>query len=117
MPNISGKAPPNPNPSKLSPGAELRHLKILGIAGAFAIADTMLLMNSGAHDIGGVLAVMAGYPGFMCASHFNPDNLSPVLLTAVNWLTYFLVLEVILALKRWLTPNKPSPPSMERPTS
>jgi len=78
----------------------MKHILLGSLAALVATAITVSLHFYGAHDLQGVLAVIAGYPGLL--ANGNYVRLNELLFTLVNWLFYFLIFEGIAALKRKL---------------
>jgi hypothetical protein len=76
----------------------MRHLTFAAIAALIASLITGSLHFYGAHDIQGLFAIVAGYPGFLASGIDRPVHES--LFTAVNGLFYFGVIEGSFALKR-----------------
>ena len=79
----------------------MKHFLLGSIAALIATAITVSLHFYGAHDLQGLAAVIAGYPGLL--ANGNYVQLNETLFTTVNWLFYFLILEGIAALKRKLS--------------
>lgn len=81
--------------------ANMRHAAIVATTACLAVAITLILSTYGAHGVGGWIAVYGGYPGGFVNWRLNPGRVNYALITVVNWLTYFAVVEVLSAfLKR-----------------
>ena len=75
----------------------MKHIALGILAALVAAAITISLHFFGAHDIEGLTAAVAGYPGLLANGEYTPLN--EVLFTAVNWLFYFLLFEGAMLLK------------------
>ena len=84
----------------------MRHAAISASTACLAIAITLLLSTYGVHGVQGLIAVYGGYPGGFVNWRFNPGRVSYLLITVVNWLTYFAVAEVLSALLRRFSGEK-----------
>jgi hypothetical protein len=58
----------------------------------------LVLSTYGAHGAAGFVAVYGGYPGGFVNWHVNPGQVSYLLITGVNWLAYFALVEAFFAL-------------------
>jgi hypothetical protein len=76
----------------------MKHILLGSVAALIAAAITVSLHFYGAHDMQGLLAVVAGFPGLL--ANGNYVQLNQVLFTAVNGLFYFSLFEGIAALKK-----------------
>ena len=76
----------------------MRHV-ILGILAALiSAAITVSIHVWGAHDMQGLLAAVAGYPGLLANGDYVRLNL--VLFTVVNWLFYFVLFECAVLIQK-----------------
>ncbi len=79
----------------------MKHILLGGVAVLVATAITVSLHFYGAHDLQGVVAAIAGYPGLL--ANGNYVRLNELLSTLVNWLFYFMIFEGIAALRHRLS--------------
>lgn len=83
-----------------------KHILTGGITLCLALAITLLLSTYGADGVRGFIAVYAGYPGaavnWRLFGHMNY-----LLITSVNWLSYFGVAEGLAIAFRRLSSKKP----------
>jgi hypothetical protein len=75
----------------------VKHFVVAGLAALAAALVTISLHFYGAHDMRGLLAAVAGYPGLLANGDYT--RLNETLFTAINWVFYFLLFEAALALK------------------
>jgi len=75
----------------------MKHIVLGSLAALIAAAITVSLRFYGAHDLQGLFAAVAGFPGLLANGHYV--QLNEVLFTVVNWLFYFLLLEGLAALR------------------
>jgi hypothetical protein len=78
----------------------MRHVAIAATTAFLAIAITVFLSIYGAHGVQGVVATYMGYPGGFVNWRVNPGRVSYLLITTVNWVTYFALAEVWLGVCR-----------------
>jgi hypothetical protein len=76
----------------------MKHIVLGSFAALIAAAITITTHFYGAHDLQGLFAAVAGYPGLLANGGY--DQLNETLFTSINWLFYFLIFEGIAALKR-----------------
>jgi hypothetical protein len=79
----------------------MKHILLGSVAALIATAITVSLHFYGAHDLQGLAAAIARYPGLL--ANGNYVRLNELLFTVVNWLFYLLILEGIAALRRKLS--------------
>jgi hypothetical protein len=79
------------------------HILLASVAAALAIPVSLVLATYGSHGTLGLIAIWVGYPGGFANWKLNPLHVSYGLITAVNWLTYFVVLEAWLRVKRGIS--------------
>jgi hypothetical protein len=78
----------------------MKHAAVSGIAGVLAVAGSLALATYGAHDVAGLFAVMLAYPGAFAVWRLDPPHGGYWLVTGVNWIAYFAVLEAVLFIAR-----------------
>jgi hypothetical protein len=76
----------------------MKHIVLGSLAALVAALISLFLSYYGAHDVLGLLAAYAGFPGLLV----NGDNapFSIALVTFTNWVCYFLLFEGIAALRQ-----------------
>jgi hypothetical protein len=78
----------------------MKHIISASLAAILAIAGSFVLATFGSHGTYGLIAIWIGYPGGVTNWKLNPGRVSYGLITGVNWLVYFVLLEVFFAMKR-----------------
>jgi len=74
----------------------VRHAIAIVLAAAIALSLAAAIRFYGAHDMLGFSALVIGYPGFAVITATDLENKeAEVLFTAVNWVFYFGLFEVI----------------------
>jgi hypothetical protein len=76
----------------------MKHIALGIVAALIAATITISIHVWGAHDMQGVLAAIAGYPGLLANGDYT--RLNEVLFTLVNWSFYFALFEGVIALKK-----------------
>jgi hypothetical protein len=76
----------------------MKHVTLGVVAAVIAATITMSIHVWGAHDLGGFLAAVAGYPGLLANGDYA--RLNEMLFTGVNWVFYFALFEGVVALKK-----------------
>ncbi len=76
-----------------------QHLTIAGTAAIVATVISFVLATYGTHGAAGFIATWLGFPGGFASWKLTHNGVSYSLMTAVNWLSYCLLLEMSMALK------------------
>jgi hypothetical protein len=78
----------------------MKHVLIAGLSVLASVGLDISLHFFGAHDVGGLLAMLLGFPGLLANGEYT--RLNEPLFISVNAGFYFLVFEAIAALKQKL---------------